>query len=262
MLFSFIFLELLHVELNRWEEPVIFVFKQEINCDLINPSSSSFSFLVNRCDYLQICFSFEEKDKENIWQHVCYRLPCWLFVKVKHLHRSKHNELHNINITWNVLQNTAYPQRHVTFISITSCILHGNTMTVKVRSLVACSVAVSQFRGCILRRTLPLLPSNASRVRPLRAVSAIVKWDSPACGAFPDCLTRCFYPYITISSTQAREIDDLRRASSPFSCFLSSFSGALSILAYVRPQRMAAVKSNIYSIWLYPTCKLNKQQQS
>lgn len=45
--------------------------------NIINPSSSSFSFSVNRCDFLQICFSIEEKDRENIWQHVCYRLPCF-----------------------------------------------------------------------------------------------------------------------------------------------------------------------------------------
>ena len=76
--------------------------------NIINPSSSSFRFSVssytectlffilyltirlrllvfNICDFLRISFSTEEKNnKENLWQHVCYRLPCWLFVGVKH----------------------------------------------------------------------------------------------------------------------------------------------------------------------------------
>ena len=34
-----------------------------------------------------------------------------------------------------------------------------------------------------------------------------------------------FYPYVTISAAQARKSDDLRHAMSPFSLFLSSFSG-------------------------------------
>ena len=44
-----------------------------------------------------------------------------------------------------------------------------------------------------------------------------------------------FYPYVTISAAQAHESDDLRHAMSPFSLFLSSFSGAQRILGYVRP---------------------------
>ena len=35
-----------------------------------------------------------------------------------------------------------------------------------------------------------------------------------------------FYPYVTISAAQARESDDLRYATSPFSLFLSFFFGA------------------------------------
>ena len=46
-----------------------------------------------------------------------------------------------------------------------------------------------------------------------------------------------FYPYVTISGTQACESDDL----SPFSCFLSSFSGMQWILGYVKMRRIAAV---------------------
>ena len=50
-----------------------------------------------------------------------------------------------------------------------------------------------------------------------------------------------FYPYVTISAAQAHESDDLRHAMSPFSPFLSSFSGAQRILGYVRPRRIEAM---------------------
>ena len=43
--------------------------------------------------------------------------------------------------------------------------------------------------------------------------------------------------YIMIPAAQARESDDLRRAMSPFSLFLSSFSPAQRILGYVRPRK-------------------------
>ena len=51
-----------------------------------------------------------------------------------------------------------------------------------------------------------------------------------------------FYPYVTISAAQAHESDDLRHAMSPFSLFLSSFSGTQRILGYVRPWRIVAVR--------------------
>ena len=41
-----------------------------------------------------------------------------------------------------------------------------------------------------------------------------------------------FYPYVMISAAQVRESDDLRYVMSPFSLFLSSFSGAQRILAF------------------------------
>ena len=52
-----------------------------------------------------------------------------------------------------------------------------------------------------------------------------------------------FYPYVTISAAQAQESDYLRYAMSPFSLFLSSFSGTQRILGYVRPRRIVAVRS-------------------
>ena len=61
-----------------------------------------------------------------------------------------------------------------------------------------------------------------------------------------------FYPYIMISVAQARESDDLHHAMSPFSLFLSSFSGAQRILGYVRPWRIVVVdppKTKRRSIW-------------
>ena len=39
-----------------------------------------------------------------------------------------------------------------------------------------------------------------------------------------------FYPYVTISAAQACKSEDLRNAMSPFSLFLSSFSGTQTIL--------------------------------
>ena len=51
-----------------------------------------------------------------------------------------------------------------------------------------------------------------------------------------------FYPHVTISAAQTRESDDLRHATSPFSLFLYSFSGAQRILGYVRPRRIVAVR--------------------
>ena len=71
--------------------------------------------------------------------------------------------------------------------------------------------------------------------------SAAVKCDGLVFGAFPGCVTRCF----TLTSRflpQARESDDLRQAMSPFSLFLSSFSGAQRILGCVRPRRIVAVR--------------------
>ena len=50
-----------------------------------------------------------------------------------------------------------------------------------------------------------------------------------------------FYPYVTISAAQAHEGDDLHHAMSPFSLFLSPFSGAQRLLGYVRPQRIIEV---------------------
>ena len=50
-----------------------------------------------------------------------------------------------------------------------------------------------------------------------------------------------FYLYVTISAAQARESDDLRHAMSPFSLFLSSFSGVQRILGYVRPRRIVVL---------------------
>ena len=50
-----------------------------------------------------------------------------------------------------------------------------------------------------------------------------------------------FYPYVTISATQARERDDVRHAMTPFSLFLSSFSGTQRILGYVRLGRIVVV---------------------
>ena len=50
-----------------------------------------------------------------------------------------------------------------------------------------------------------------------------------------------FYPHVMISAALARESDDLRQAMSPFSLFLSSFSGVQRILGYVRPRRIVAV---------------------
>ena len=49
------------------------------------------------------------------------------------------------------------------------------------------------------------------------------------------------YPYVMISAAQARESDDLRHTMSPFSLFLSPFSGTQRILGYVRPRRVVAV---------------------
>ena len=63
--------------------------------------------------------------------------------------------------------------------------------------------------------------------------SAFVKWDGPAFGALPGCVTRCF--------TLLRSSDDLRHAISPFSLFLSTFSGMQRILGYVRSWRIVAV---------------------
>ena len=97
------------------------------------------------------------------------------------------------------------------------------------------TLAVSQFRVCILWRTRPLLSSKTL------TASAVVKYDGRAFGAFPGCVTRCFTPYIMISAAQAHESDDLHHAMSPFSLFLSSFSGAQRILGYVRPRRTVAV---------------------
>ena len=51
-----------------------------------------------------------------------------------------------------------------------------------------------------------------------------------------------FYPYVTISAAQAHESDDLHHPMSPFSLFLSAFSGAHIILGYVRPRRIVAVR--------------------
>ena len=48
-----------------------------------------------------------------------------------------------------------------------------------------------------------------------------------------------FYPYVTISAAQARKSDNLHHVMSPFSLFLSSFSGMQRILGYVR--RIVAV---------------------
>ena len=50
-----------------------------------------------------------------------------------------------------------------------------------------------------------------------------------------------FYPHITISAAQAPNSDDLHHAISPFSLFLSSFSGSQRILGYVRPRRIVEV---------------------
>ena len=65
-----------------------------------------------------------------------------------------------------------------------------------------------------------------------------------------------FYPYVTISAAQARESDDLRHVMSPFSLFLSSFSGAQRILGYVRPRRIVEVHppetGSRRSIWRSP----------
>ena len=61
-----------------------------------------------------------------------------------------------------------------------------------------------------------------------------------------------FYPYVTISAAQAQESDYLRYAMSPFSLFLSSFSGTQRILGYVRPWRIVVVdppKTKRRSIW-------------
>ena len=62
-----------------------------------------------------------------------------------------------------------------------------------------------------------------------------------------------FYPKVTISATQAHESDDLRHEMSPFSLFLSSFSGVQRILGYVRPRRIVAVhppqRGKRRSIW-------------
>ena len=72
--------------------------------------------------------------------------------------------------------------------------------------------AVSQFRVCVLWRTRPLRSSKAS-------------------------------PSELIWMVRTIERDDLRHAMSPFSLFLSSFSGRRRLLGYVRPQRIVAVLS-------------------
>ena len=51
-----------------------------------------------------------------------------------------------------------------------------------------------------------------------------------------------FYPCVMISAAQACESDGLSHAMSPFSLFLSSFSGLRRILGYLRPRRIAAVR--------------------
>ena len=66
----------------------------------------------------------------------------------------------------------------------------------------------------------------------LNLVNLVVKCDGLAFGAFPGC--------VTISAAQARESDDLHHAMSPFSLFLSYFSGTQRILGYVRPRRIVA----------------------
>ena len=68
----------------------------------------------------------------------------------------------------------------------------------------------------------PLRSSKASPSETLLTTSAVVKWDGLSFG----------------------ESVDLRRAMSPFSLFLSSFSGVQrlrKILGYVRPGRIVAV---------------------
>ena len=90
------------------------------------------------------------------------------------------------------------------------------------------SVAVSQFRVCVLSRTRPLWSLKAESFRETSLTSsAVVKCDGRAFAASPGYITRCF----TLTS---RESGDLRHAMSPFSLFLSfflsSFSGSQRIL--------------------------------
>ena len=56
-------------------------------------------------------------------------------------------------------------------------------------------------------------------LRFLLTVSAVVKWDGRAFGAFFWLRHQMFYPYVTISATQARKSDDLPHTMWPISLF-------------------------------------------
>ena len=60
-----------------------------------------------------------------------------------------------------------------------------------------------------------------------------------------------FYPYVTISAAQAHESDDLHPTMSPFSLFLSAFSGVQTILGYVSPRGIVEGKEGAFvgCIW-------------
>ena len=74
-------------------------------------------------------------------------------------------------------------------------------------------LAVSQFRVCILQRTLPLWSSKASpSERQFWPRQLLLNGIGLAFGAFPG--------YFTISTAQARKSDDLHHAMSPLSLFL------------------------------------------
>ena len=110
-------------------------------------------------------------------------------------------------------------------------------VTLKASGYVIRSVSISpfwhQFRFCLLWRTRPLWSLKAS---PSERPSRCSMWRS-SLWSISWLRHQMFYPYVTISGTQACESDDL----SPFPCFLSSFSGMQWILGYVKMRRIAAV---------------------
>ena len=96
---------------------------------------------------------------------------------------------------------------------------------------------MSQLRVCILQRTQALEVFEGKSFREtLLTASAVSKWDSLAFGAFPGCR-----PDVLTLRHDFCESDSLRHAMSPFSLFLSSCSGAQSILGYLRSRRIVAV---------------------
>ena len=89
------------------------------------------------------------------------------------------------------------------------------------------TLAVSQFRVCVLWRTRPLQSLKASPSETLLTPSAVVKWDLWTISWLPH---QMFYTYakVTMYAMWCRHF---------FSCFLL-FQALKRILGYMRPQRI------------------------